>query len=78
MQHLVAELSRHIDLERFRAEWDREPAQGQPPVNFRIDRQTLTADIEAGSNPWDKENFERAVRFTLHRVDPVCEAKWRG
>ena len=56
MQRVVAELSRLIDLERFRAQWDKEPRQGQPPVNFGIDRQTLTADIEAGSNPWDKEN----------------------
>lgn len=78
MQHLVAELSRLIDLERFRAEWDKEPKQGQPPVDFRIDRQTLIADIEAGSHSWPEENFERAFRFTLHRVDPLCEAKWRG
>jgi hypothetical protein len=77
MQHLVAELSRHIDLERFRAEWDKEPEQGQPPVTFRINRQTLTADIEVGSSPWDEENFERTVRFTLHRVDPLCQANWR-
>jgi hypothetical protein len=77
MQHLVAELSRLIDLERFRAEWDKEPKQGRPPVTFRIDRQTLTADIEAGSHSWVKENFEQAVRFALHRIDPLCQANWR-